>query len=161
MRPNCGDEAADRLRVLAIRVGAAEAAFRRGVHVLGSEEDLAAREAFTKDLNALWLLAEQSGITEQLVREYARRRRYDIRASGVDRADLSAEATLAMRQQCIGWSRTDLRTPLAVYARPGITRALTTFIGREANAATGVGVKAARRAPKRSNRVPLDNEDDD
>jgi hypothetical protein len=116
--------------------------------------------AYTEAVNALWLLAEQSGLTESLVREYVRAHRRVIRESGADRCDLSAEATLAMRAQCIGWAcAPDRRRGLVFYARPGITRALSAYVGREASATTGYGDKTAQRRSKVSNRVQLEELD--
>jgi hypothetical protein len=117
-------------------------------------------DAYIEAVNGLWLLAEQSGLTEQLVAEYARSHRRNVRESGVDRADLSAEATLAMREQVIRWACTDRRRPLGIYARPGIAKALATLIGREASAASGFGHHVASARSKRSDRVVLDEVDD-
>jgi hypothetical protein len=114
--------------------------------------------AYIEAVNALWLLAEREGVTEQLVREFVRANRRNINDSGVERADLSSEATLAMREQVIRWACSDRRRPLAIYARPGIAKTLHTFLGREADAASGFGHNAASIRSKRSNRVALEDE---
>jgi hypothetical protein len=138
-----------------------EAAAKRRISELRAASEVQSTpslfHAYIEAVNALWLLAEQNGVTEQLVREYRKAHRGPVRSSGVDRQDLSAEATMAMREQCIGWACLERRTAaLGVYARPGIYRALSAFVGREASATTGMGVHAARSASKRSNRVPVD-----
>lgn len=141
-----------------------EAAAKKRIAELPTVEEaarvVALFEDYTEAVNALWLLAEQSGLTEQLVREYVKAHRRVVRESGADRQDLSAEATLAMRAQCIAWACSpDRRRPLGIYARPGIQRVLSAYVGREASAVTGYGDKTAQRRDKRNNRVDIDEQE--
>jgi hypothetical protein len=113
-----------------------------------------ARADYIAAVNDFWLYAENTGITGRLKRAFVSKYRRTLKAAGIEASDVDAEATFAMREQCVRY-RPDRGASLSTYAKRGIFDALNVLLGRYATPVS-VGTRTAREHRDLFNRASLD-----
>lgn len=104
------------------------------------------RAAYDAAVNAFWLYAEREGITDRIARAWAAANRRRLADSTYQTDDVSADATLAMRAQCIAYAVKESGSgDLLTYAKRGIFRELDAIVGGELSATTGRGYHKAKQ----------------
>jgi hypothetical protein len=119
-----------------------------------------ALDQYQTAVNAFWLYAEQQGITAYIVRSWAARHRRALARAAVERDELEAEATMAMRDQVVRW-RPDGGASFRTFASRGIGDALNVYVGRAASAVTLPREKVRRLDGEVFNRGEFPQEDQD
>lgn len=105
--------------------------------------------AFQAAVNALWLHAENTGVTSRVLSRWRSSRRQRIRAAGAEAAELDAEATFTMRKLVVKFEPG--RAPLLVFAQRELFAALDAYLGRSLSP-VHLPDNEARRQPQKGSR---------